>query len=70
MSGRCYKVSLVSIHHERIGEEMIYKIETPQGFLPYEFDTKQDAQDYAMGILSWSGTKYRIIGPVVVAKES
>lgn len=49
---------------------MTYIIETPQGYLPYEFDTKQEAQDYAMGILSWSGTKYRIIGPVVIAKES
>lgn len=49
---------------------MIYKIETPKGFLPYEFATKQDAQDYAMGILSWQGTKYRIVGPIIVAVEA
>lgn len=48
----------------------MFIIETPQGYLPYEFDTKQAAEDYAIGILSWSGTKYRIIGPVIVAKES
>jgi hypothetical protein len=48
---------------------MIYKIETPQGYLPYEFDSKQAAEDYAIGILSWSGTKYRIHGPIIVAKE-
>lgn len=40
---------------------MIYQIETPRGILPYEFATKQDAMDYAIGILSWAGTKYRII---------
>jgi len=45
---------------------MIYKVETPKGVLPYEFATKKDAEDYAMGFLSWSGTKYRII----VAKKS
>jgi hypothetical protein len=45
-------------------------IETPQGFLPYEFDTKQQAEDYAMGILSWSNTKYRIHGPIVKAVEA
>lgn len=39
---------------------MIYKIETKAGFLPYEFDTLQEAKDYVMGFLSWSGTKYRI----------
>jgi hypothetical protein len=48
---------------------MIYQIETPQGFLPYEFSTKKEAQDYAIGILSWSNTKYRIHGPVITAKE-
>lgn len=40
---------------------MIYQIETPQGVLPYEFATKQDAMDYVIGILSWSGPRYRII---------
>lgn len=49
---------------------MIYKIETPQGYLPYEFATKQDAEDYAIGILSWQGTKYRIHGPIIVAQEA
>jgi hypothetical protein len=49
---------------------MIYKIETPQGFLEYEFDSKQAAEDYALGILSWTGTRYRIIGPIITAKEN
>lgn len=40
---------------------MIYKIETPKGFLPYEFETLQAAKDYVIGILSWSGTRYRIV---------
>jgi hypothetical protein len=40
--------------------QMVYKIETPQGVLPYEFDSKDEAMDYVMGVLSWSGTKYRI----------
>ena len=44
----------------------IYKIETPQGYLDYDFDSKQAAKDYAMGILSWSGTPYRIVGPIIV----
>lgn len=48
---------------------MIYKIETPQGFLPYEFDTKEEAQDYALGVLSWAGTRYRIHGPIITAIE-
>jgi hypothetical protein len=39
---------------------MIYKIETKTGMLPYEFATLQEAKDYVSGILSWSGTKYRI----------
>jgi hypothetical protein len=69
-AGRWYKVIVVSINHERTGVKMIYKIETPKGFLPYEFATKQDAQDYAMGILSWQGTKYRIVGPIIVAVEA
>ena len=40
---------------------MIYKIETRQGFLPYEFPTLQAAKDYAMAALSWSGTAYRVV---------
>jgi hypothetical protein len=49
---------------------MIYKVETPKGFLPYEFATKQEAENYAMCFLSWSGTKYRIHGPIIVAQEA
>lgn len=40
---------------------MVYKIETPQGVLPYEFTTEREARDYVMAALSWSGTRYRII---------
>jgi len=40
---------------------LIYKIETPKGVLPYDFETEQDAKDFAMASLSWTGTKYRII---------
>jgi len=40
---------------------MIYKIETPAGFLPYEFATKQAALDYVAAALSWQGTRYRIV---------
>ena len=39
---------------------MIYKIETKQGFLEYEFKDLQSAKDYTMAFLSWSGTKFRI----------
>lgn len=39
---------------------MIYKIETKAGMLPYEFATLEEAKNYVAGILSWSGTKYRI----------
>jgi hypothetical protein len=39
---------------------VIYRIETPQGLLPYEFKTEKEAKDYAIGILSWSNTRYRI----------
>jgi len=41
--------------------EMVFKIETPQGVLPYEFATEREARDYVMAALSWSGTRYRII---------
>jgi hypothetical protein len=50
-------------------EKMIYKIETKQGFLPYEFDSKKEALDYVAAFLSWSGTKYRLHGPIITAKE-
>lgn len=40
---------------------MIFKVETKQGFMPYEFETLQEAKDYVMAFLSWSGTKYRIV---------
>jgi hypothetical protein len=46
---------------------MIFKVETKQGVLPYEFATQQEAKDYVMAFLSWSGTKYRII---VVSSEA
>jgi hypothetical protein len=60
-----------TIRKQRKGtNKMIYKIETPQGFLEYEFDSKQAAEDYALGILSWTGTRYRIIGPIITAKEN
>jgi hypothetical protein len=49
---------------------MIYKVETPQGILEYEFDSKENAEDYARAFLSWSGTRYRIIGPIITAKEN
>lgn len=39
---------------------MVYKIETPQGWVDHVFETKQDAMDYVMGFLSWGGTPYRI----------
>jgi hypothetical protein len=47
---------------------MIYKIETPKGVLPYEFSSKKEAQDYAIGILSWSGTRYRIFLAKIASK--
>ncbi len=40
---------------------MIYKIETKQGFIEYEFANLQSAKDYVSAFLSWSGTKYRIV---------
>lgn len=40
---------------------MIFKVETPRGFEPYEFADLQSAKDYVSGLLSWSGIKYRII---------
>jgi hypothetical protein len=49
---------------------MIYKIETKQGFLPYEFNSKKEALDYVAAFLSWSGTKYRLHGPIITVKEN
>lgn len=49
---------------------MIYKIETPQGFIYHEFASKQEAKEYVMAFLSWTGTRYRIIGPIITAKEN
>jgi len=49
---------------------MVYVIETPREFLPYEFATKKEAKDYAIGILSWTGTRYRIVGPVIFEKKA
>lgn len=40
---------------------MAYQVETPREVLPYIFNTEEEARDYAIGILSWSGTRYRII---------
>ena len=40
---------------------MAYQVETPQEVLPYVFATEQEAKDYVMAFLSWSGTRYRII---------
>lgn len=55
---------------ERQGNKMVYVIETPREFLPYEFATKKEAKDYAIGILSWTGTRYRIVGPVIFEKKA
>jgi hypothetical protein len=38
-----------------------YGIETKAGMLPYAFGSIAEAKEYAIGILSWSGTPYRII---------
>jgi hypothetical protein len=44
------------------GKEMfVWKVETPLGFMPYEFATEKEAKDYAIGFLSWSGTRYRLV---------
>ena len=39
----------------------VWKVETPRGFEPYEFATQQEAKDYVIGLLSWSGTRYRLV---------
>lgn len=40
---------------------MTYAIETPGGILPYTFGSIAEAKEYAIGILSWTGTPYKII---------
>ena len=50
-----------TLPNKRKAKRMVYKIETPAGFLPYEFPTKQAALDYVMAALSWQGTRYRIV---------
>lgn len=40
---------------------MHIKIETPAGVLPHRFASEADAEEYAIGVLSWSGTRYRFI---------
>jgi hypothetical protein len=50
--------------------KIIYKIQVPQGSLPYEFETEEEAKNYAIGILSWQGLhKYRIQEIIVETKE-
>jgi hypothetical protein len=46
---------------------MVWKVETPHGVEPYEFATKEEARDYCIGMLSWSGTKWRIFRAPSVA---
>lgn len=40
----------------------MFLIETPRGILTGAvFATKKEAEDYALAVLSWSGTRWRII---------
>ena len=39
----------------------VYRVETPQGVLPYTFATEAQAREYAEGILIWQGVRWRII---------
>ena len=40
---------------------MIYKVEIRgRGVMPYEFATKQEAEDYAVNMTIWNGGAYRI----------
>jgi hypothetical protein len=42
--------------------KIVYQVEIQgQGFAPYEFATKKEAEDYVIGIVSWSGRKWRIV---------
>ena len=46
----------------------VYLVEVQgQGFAPYEFASEKEARDYVIGIVSWSGRKYRIVRKVVKA---
>jgi hypothetical protein len=40
---------------------VIYKVETPRGFVVHEFANIETAKAYVSAFLSWSGTKYRIV---------
>ena len=41
---------------------MIYKVEIRgRGVMPYEFATRQEAEDYAVSMTVWSGGAYRIM---------
>ena len=41
---------------------MIYKVEIRgRGVMPYEFLTRQDAEDYAVTMTAWNGGAYRIM---------
>jgi hypothetical protein len=40
---------------------MVYKVEIRgKGVMPYEFASKQEAQDYAVTMTAWTGGAYRI----------
>lgn len=40
---------------------MIYKVEIRgKGVIPYQFATKQEAEDYAVSMTAWTGGAYRI----------
>lgn len=40
---------------------MVYKVEIRgRGVMPYEFATKQEAQEYAVTMTAWTGGAYRI----------
>jgi hypothetical protein len=42
--------------------KLVYLVEIQgRGFAPYEFETKKEAEDYVIGIVSWSGRKWRIV---------
>ena len=44
----------------------IYLVEVQgKGIEPYEFATEKEARDYVIGIVSWSGRKWRIVRKVV-----
>lgn len=46
----------------------VYLVEVQgQGFAPYEFASEKEAKDYVIGIVSWSGRKWRIVRKVVKA---